>query len=67
LSIDNQFASALPYYHLTFQCAENGILKKKSNWLFDTLKIMVGELKQEEVMPGARCTAHPTIKIADVE
>jgi hypothetical protein len=27
---------------------------------------MVGELKQEEVMPGARCTARPTIKIAVV-
>jgi hypothetical protein len=25
------------------------------------------ELKLVEVMPGAKCTAHPTIKIADVE
>jgi len=30
------------------------------------LKIMVGELKLVEVMLGARCTAHPTIRTAVV-
>jgi len=29
-------------------------------------KIMVGESKLAEAMPGEQCTAHPTIKIAVV-
>jgi len=66
LSIDNPNGFDLPYQYQESQCGEKGIQRKKSKWLFNMLKIMVGELNPAAAMPGARCTAHPRIKTAVV-